>query len=103
MEQITSENFKEKINATEFAILDFGSPGCAPCKKVPPVLDALLAETSDLNIAVYYIDITEEQDLARQYMVMGLPTIIILKNGEEKTRISGAVPKKDKLKKILYK
>lgn len=100
MEKITSAlDFENKLKASEFVISDFGSPGCAPCKKVPPILEEVLGEMTlsrGLDIAAYEVDITENIDIAQKFFVLGVPTIIIFKQGKEVTRFN-SVPKKDKI------
>ncbi|MCP4217430.1 MAG: thioredoxin family protein [bacterium] len=101
MEKLTSiEAFEEKLGATEYVLLDFSSPGCAPCKKVPPLLEEVLADLADTDIAAYEVDIVENIDIAQKYMVMGVPTIIVFKGGKDVKRFN-SVPKKAKLLKVI--
>ena len=100
MEKIKADEFADKLKASQFVILDFSSPGCAPCKKVPPLLAELMAEMSDTDIAAFEVDVTENVEFAQQFMVMGVPMIIIFKEGKEVKRFN-SVPKKDKLKKVI--
>jgi len=99
MEKIDKNNFDEILNSTEFVILDFSSPGCAPCKKVPPVLEGIVQESEE-NIRAFEVDVTEHPQIAQKYMVLGVPTIILFKNGEEKQRFN-SVPKREKILKAL--
>ena len=92
--------FEDKIGSAEKVILDFSSPGCAPCKKVPAILDEVVAELSGESIKAFEIDITENIEIAQKFMVMGVPTVIIFKNGNEINRFN-AVPKKEKIIKAL--
>jgi thioredoxin 1 len=100
MEKINSLNdFEDKLKASEFVIMDFGSPGCAPCKKVPPLLEEVLGEmiqTRGRNVAAYEIDITENMEIAQKLFVLGVPTIILFKQGQEIKRFN-SLPKKDKI------
>jgi thioredoxin 1 len=100
MEKIKSAaDFEDKLKAEEFLMVDFGSPGCAPCKKVPPLLEEILAElkqTGRDNIAAYEVDITENIEIAQKLFVLGVPTIIIFKQGKEVKRFN-SIPKKDKI------
>lgn len=101
MEKITSLNdFEDKVKANQFVIMDFSSPGCAPCKKVPPLLEEILADMSDTDMAAYEVDITENMDVAQKVMVMGVPTIIVYKDGKETNRFN-SVPKKAKIIKVI--
>lgn len=100
MEKITSIiDFENKLKASEFVIGDFGSPGCAPCKKVPPMLEEILSEmnqTSGIDIAAYEVDITENIEIAQKLFVLGVPTIIIFKQGKEIKRFN-SIPKREKI------
>ncbi len=103
MEKIkSSEDFENKLNAAEHVIIDFSSPGCAPCKKIPPLLEEIMAEkkTSGTEIAAYEVDITENIEIAQKFFVMGVPTIIIFKEGKEIKRFN-SVPKKAKIIKAI--
>ena len=100
MEKIKLAELEEKLKASRFVILDFSSPGCAPCKKVPPVLAEIISEMNGVEIAAYEADVTENVDLAQKFMVLGVPTVIVFKEGKEISRFN-SVPKKDKIKKLL--
>jgi thioredoxin 1 len=100
MEKIKSfTDLEDKLKSSEFVIVDFGSPGCAPCKKVPPLLEEIQAEMQQAgrnNIAAYEVDITENIETAQKFFVLGVPTIIIFKQGKEVKRFN-SLPKKDKI------
>ena len=100
MEKITSADYEEKLKSSEFVIFDFSSPGCAPCKKVPGLLEELMSEMSDTDISAFEIDITEAPEVAQKFFVLGVPTIIVFKDGNELKRFN-SVPKKDKIKKVI--
>ena len=99
MEKIDTSNYENILNDTEFVIFDFSSPGCAPCKKVPPVLEEIIRE-SEKNIRAFEIDVTEHPQIAQKHMVLGVPTIILFQHGKEKHRFN-SVPKKEKILKAL--
>ncbi len=100
MEKVKSAaDFEVKLKTVEYVIVDFGSPWCAPCKKVPALLEEILAElkqTDRCNIAAYEVDITENIEIAQKFFVLGVPTIIIFKQGKEVKRFN-SIPKKDKI------
>ncbi|MCK4761395.1 MAG: thioredoxin family protein [Candidatus Aminicenantes bacterium] len=100
MEKIGSDVFDDKLKSAEHVIIDFSSPGCAPCKKVPPLLEEILAESGGLNIAAYEVDIVDDMQIAQKYFVLGVPTIIVFKNGKEVQRFN-SVPKKEKILKAI--
>lgn len=96
MEKLSAEHLDETLKSSEYVILDFSSPGCAPCKKVPPLLEEIIGELRDKNIRAFEIDVTESPAIAQKYFIMGVPTIIIFKGGAEVARFN-SVPKKSKL------
>ena len=100
MEKISFDEWESKLKASRFVILDFSSPGCAPCKKVPPLLAEVMEELGDTDLSAYEVDVTENIEFAQKFMVLGVPTIIIFKEGQEVKRFN-SVPKKEKIKKEL--
>jgi len=100
MDKIKYEELEEKLNSAEYVILDFSSPGCSPCKKVPPLLETIMSDLPEKDINAFEVDVTEAPQIAQKFFVLGVPTIIIFKNGNETKRFS-SVPKKDKIIKAL--
>lgn len=100
MEKLKTSELEEKLKSAENIILDFGSPGCVPCKKVPPIIEEALGELGDKDVKAYYVDIVEEAEVAQKYFVFGVPTVIIFKSGEEVARFT-SVPKKAKIVKAI--
>jgi len=100
MEKIHAADFENKLNANEYVIIDFSSPGCAPCKKVPPLLEEIIADAGDIDLSAYEVDIVDDMAIAQKYFVLGVPTIIVFKNGKEIQRFN-SVPKKEKILKAI--
>lgn len=96
MNLVNTQAFDELLNSSPTLVVDFSSPGCGPCKKVPPFLTEVLSEINDPAIAACEVNVAASMDLAQRYMVMGVPTIVVFKNGKETARFS-SIPKKDKL------
>lgn len=92
MKKITSSNFEEEVTRAEGPILlDFGAAWCGPCKLIEPVL--LKLETSwQGKVAFGKVDVDESPDLAMQYQVMGVPTVILFQRGQAVERASGYLP-----------
>ncbi len=96
---VSAEEFKSIIEEGNLTVVDFSSPYCAPCKKVPPIMEELEAEFGD-KVKFIEINVAEENELALEYDVFSVPTIIIFNGGKEKERISG-VPNRKKLASVL--
>ena len=89
---VTNENFEEEVLKSEKPVLiDFYADWCGPCKMLSPIVDQIATEND--NIKVCRINIDDEQDLAIQYGIMSIPTLVIIKNGEEANRSVGVVGK----------
>ncbi|HWR06961.1 thioredoxin [Sporomusa sp.] len=75
-------------------LVDFWAPWCGPCKMVAPEVEAV-AKKFEGRAVVAKVNIDEQQDLASQYNVMSIPTLIVFKAGSEVGRITGFRPQKD--------
>ena len=86
--KITSENFEnEVLKSDKKVVIDFYADWCGPCKMMSPIIDQIAEEKGD-SIKVGKVNVDENQDLAMEYDVMTIPTIMIVNNGEiEKTFI----------------
>ncbi len=72
------------------SLIDFWGDGCPPCKMIAPVIDALAADY-DGKANVAKVNVYEETELAAQFEVMAIPTIIVFKDGQEVQRFKGMV------------
>lgn len=96
---LTKENFQAEITKSDKPILvDFWAVWCGPCQMMAPILHELEAEMPDVQIGKVNVD--EQMDLARQFRVVSIPTLIIFKNGQEVQRMVG-VTSKEELKDAL--
>lgn len=79
--KITSQNFeKEVLQSDKPVIVDFYATWCGPCKMLAPIMEEI--EQENTNIKVCKIDIDEDSNLAAQYNIMSVPTLIAIKNGQ---------------------
>lgn len=96
---LTKENFQAEITKSDKLVLvDFWAVWCGPCQMMAPILHELEAEMPDVQIGKVNVD--EQMDLARQFRVVSIPTLIIFKNGQEVQRMVG-VTSKEELKDAL--
>lgn len=90
--QITKDNFKELVVENEkVVLLDFWAPWCGPCRMVSPIVDQIAEETT--AFAVGKVNVDEEPELAKQFGVMSIPTLVVVKNGQVVRQEVGAKPK----------
>ena len=94
---ITKDNFESLVNQNEKPVLiDFWAPWCGPCQMVGPIIEEIAAERDD--IIVGKINVDDEMELARQFRIVSIPTVIVMKNGEKVATSIGYKPKADILK-----
>ena len=100
--KITKENYEtEVLKSDKLVLIDFYADWCGPCKMTSPIIDEIAEEVGD-KIKVGKINVDENQELAMEYEVMSIPTIIILQNGEVKNSFVG-VRKKEEIISCLEK
>ncbi len=91
---LTKENFQAEITKSDKPILvDFWAVWCGPCQMMAPILHELETEMPDVQIGKVNVD--EQMDLARQFRVVSIPTLIIFKNGQEVQRMVGVTSKEE--------
>jgi thioredoxin 1 len=99
--EIGTDDFSRVLESPRPALVEFGAPWCGPCKMLEPVLVELAADYAG-RVDVFTVNVDQSPDLAMQYGVMGVPTVILFENGEPQTRITGFRPKKQ-LEKTFFK
>lgn len=91
--ELTAENFEQEVlQADKTVLVDFWASWCGPCKMLSPVIEEIADERSDIKVGKVNID--EHPELAQKYGVMSIPTVLVIKDGEEVNKSVGAVPKK---------
>ena len=92
-EKFTVKNFDQEVLSSPIPVLvDFWASWCGPCRMVSPIVDEV-AEESDGSYKVGKVNVDEQPELAAQYGVMSIPTLLVIENGKTKTSSVGARPK----------
>lgn len=90
--KITKENFQtEVMEAKGTVLVDFWASWCGPCKMIGPIIDQIADERTDIKVGKVNVD--EEQELAVQFKVMSIPTLLVFKDGKVVNQSLGAKPK----------
>ena len=89
---INKNNFQNEIMDSEKTVLlDFWAPWCAPCRMVVPIIEEIAGERPDIKVGKINVD--EQPELASEFSIMSIPTLVVMKNGKIVQQVSGARPK----------
>jgi thioredoxin 1 len=90
--QVTSENLESLKNGAQPLVVDFWATWCGPCRMLAPIIEELSKEYEG-RITVGKCDVEENEDLAAEFGIRNIPTILFFKNGEVVDKVVGAVAK----------
>ena len=86
---MSKENFHEEVMKSDRPVLvDFWAPWCGPCRMVVPIVEEIAREREDIKVVKVNID--EQEELAREFGVMTIPTLMVVKDGKIVSRSAGA-------------
>ena len=90
---VNKNNFEQIKNSEKPVLLDFYADWCGPCKMLAPILEEVAEERPDVKVCKINVD--EEPELARQFRVMSIPTLILFEQGKAASQSVGVRPKED--------
>ena len=91
--QLTDSNFKESVlDVNQVALVDFWAEWCGPCRMIGPVVEELSAEYKDKAV-IGKVNVDDNPEVAMQYGIRSIPTILFFKNGQLVDKQVGVVPK----------
>ena len=89
---INKNNFQSEVmNSDKPVLLDFWAPWYAPCRMVVPIIEEIAGERPDIRVGKINVD--EQPELASEFSIMSIPTLVVMKNGKIVQQVSGARPK----------
>lgn len=90
---ITNENYEQEVvNSPVPVLLDFWATWCGPCRMLSPIVDGIAEEIGD-SAKIGKVDVDAQPELAKKFGIMSVPTLIVIKDGNEAQRATGVRPK----------
>jgi thioredoxin 1 len=93
--ELNQNNSEELLSQKTVTILQFSAQWCGPCRMLSPIIEQLSEDNQGKDVSVIKVNVDENQELAAKFGVRGIPTVVVLKDGEEKTRIVGLKEKSE--------
>jgi thioredoxin 1 len=90
LENLTAENFNEKVTSSDIVILDFWAPWCGPCKQFAPIFEKVASEYPEILFGK--INTEEEQELAAHFQIRSIPTVMVLRENIGLFQQPGLIP-----------
>ena len=101
MENTNKAQFKQAVADNKLVLVDFYATWCGPCKMMAPVIEEINQEMSD-SVKVLKVDVDQEGDLAREYQITAIPTLVLIKNGKLVSKSMGFKPK-NAIQELIHK
>lgn len=92
VKEISQEEFSNVIKGNK-VFVDCYAPWCGPCKMLSPIVDMISEENKEYEF--YKLNVDEAEDVATEYGIMSIPTLLIFENGEKKNQLTGFVSKEE--------
>ena len=97
--EVTTQTFQQEVlNSEKTVLIDFYADWCGPCKMLSPVVEEVAQENTDIKVVKINVD--NAQELAVKYQIMSIPTLVVVKGGNEVTRSVGVISKTEMLEMI---
>jgi thioredoxin 1 len=97
--KITDATFDGVVTSERPVVIDFWAPWCGPCRVIAPVLEEIARELGD-QVTIGKVNVDEHPALASRFGIQSIPQLLFFKDGAEKDRVVGAVPKREILKRL---
>lgn len=95
IKELTTENFKEEVASEQKTLVDFWASWCGPCKMLSPIVDEIAETATDFKVGKVNVD--EQIDIAREFSIAAIPTLLVFQNGKVINKSVGLLTKDEVL------